>query len=67
MCLKINIAKIRYDKNISVRKLSLLSGVSKTTINDIENGRRYPNIKHLHDIAKALDMHIDDLYDSPYK
>lgn len=67
MCLKIKISEIRFNKNVSVRRLSILSGIPRATLSAMENGRYYPNIKHLHDIAKALDVHINDLYESPYK
>lgn len=67
MCLKINISEIRYDKKVSVRRLAMLSGIPPATLNAMENGRYYPNIKHLELIAKALDVKMSDLYDSPYK
>lgn len=48
-------------------KLSKLTGISKTTLNDIENNKISPTIKQLENIAKALDIKITDLFDSRYK
>ena len=65
--MKILVWEVRHDKKISLRQLEELSGVSKTTLNAIENGRRTPNIVQLEKIAKALGVRISDLYESEYK
>ena len=57
----------RNDKNVTLVKLSGLTGISKSTLNNIENGRVSPTIKQLETIAKALGVKISDLYESPYK
>lgn len=57
----------RNDKNVTLVKLSGLTGISKSTLNNIENGRVSPTIKQLETIAKALGVKISDLYDSQYK
>lgn len=57
----------RNDKNITLIKLSGLTGISKSTLNNIENGRVSPTIKQLEAIAKALGVKITDLYESQYK
>ncbi len=57
----------RNDKNVTLVKLSGLTGISKSTLNNIENGRVSPTIKQLEIIAKALEVKITDLYDSQYK
>ena len=64
---KIKIAQVRYEKNVSLRKLSRLSGIPKSTLSNFENGLSYPNIWHLEKIAYALNVKINDLYDSPRK
>ena len=43
------------------------SGISKTTLNNIENEKVWPTILQLEQIAKALHVHINDLFDSPYR
>lgn len=57
----------RNNKNVTLVKLSGLTGISKSTLNNIENGRVSPTIKQLEAIAKALGVKISDLYESQYK
>lgn len=57
----------RHNKNFTLVKLSGLTGISKSTLNNIENGRVSPTIKQLETIAKALGVRISDLYESQYK
>lgn len=56
----------RTRKNINLVRLSKLSGISKSTLNNIENGRTVPTIKQLEAIAKALNIKISDLFYSEY-
>ena len=45
-----------------------MTGISDSTISRYERvGNENANIKHLEEIAKALRINIEDLYDSPYK
>lgn len=53
---------IRATKGISLRTLSSMSGISKSTINRIENNKTIPNIIQLILLAEALDCQIQDLY-----
>ena len=48
-------------------KLSKMTGISKSTLNNIENEKVSPTIAELEAIAKALNMKITDLFDSDYK
>lgn len=57
----------RNNKNVTLVKLAGLAGISKSTLNNIENGRVSPTIKQLEAIAKALGVKITDLYESQYK
>lgn len=54
--------KIRSDKGISSRQLAEMSGVSKSTINNIENGRYDPTIRTICMIAEALQITPESLY-----
>lgn len=65
--MKILLDKIMYSKNISVRQVSLLTGISKSTINRIMNGDVSPTADQLELLAKGLKIRISDLVDSPYK
>ena len=53
--------------NITLKQLEKTSGISKTSLNDIENGKISPTLFQLECIAKALDMKITDLFESDYK
>lgn len=55
-----HIYELRAEKNMSVRQLSELSGVSKTQINDIENGNTHPTVYTLCLLSLALKV-------SPYQ
>ena len=57
----------RNNKKVTLIKLSKMTGISKSTLNNIENGKVHPTIKQLEAIAKALEMRISDLYESEYK
>lgn len=57
----------RTEKHITLKQLAEMTGISKTTLNNIENGKVYPTLLQLELIAKALDVKISDLYNSNYK
>lgn len=59
--------EIRSDKSLSLRQLERMSGISKTTLNDLEDEKRSPTLNQLEKIAIALNVKISDLYDSEYK
>lgn len=65
--MEIKVSQIRYQKNITLEQLSKLSGIPISTLSDIENERVSVKIVQLEKIAAALNCHISDLYDSPYK
>ena len=65
--MKILLDKIMYDKNLSIRQLSIITGIPKSTISDIASGRTMPRIDTLEIIAKGLKARISDLYESDYK
>ena len=45
-----------------------MTGISDSTISRYERvGNENANIRHLEEIAKALRINIEDLYDSPCK
>lgn len=57
----------REDKGLSVRQLAKLTGLSKSTINNIENGKTSPTLWQLEQLAKAIDCKMTDLFESEYK
>ena len=64
---KIKLWEVRTAKGLKLEAVALLTGVSKSTLNNIENGKTSPTLAHLEKIARGLDCRISDLYDSEYK
>lgn len=58
--------KVRNEKQVSLRKLQELTGISKSTLNNIDNGRTCPTVEQIERIAIALDVKISDLIESDY-
>ena len=67
ICMKILLADFMYNKNISARQLAALTGISKSTINNIANETYSPTMDNMEKLAAVLRVRISDLYDSPYK
>ncbi|MBT9857551.1 helix-turn-helix domain-containing protein [Blautia faecis] len=65
--MKILLTQIMYEKNVSVRQLSNMTGIPKSTINNIMIEKYSPTLDNLERIAKALKVRMVDLFDSPYK
>ena len=65
--MKILTWRARNNKKVTIVKLSKMTGISKSTLNNIENEKVSPTIAELEAIAKALNMKITDLFDSDYK
>ena len=65
--MKILLENVMVNKKISLRQVSLLTGVPKSTIDDIVAGRKSPRMDTMEKLAKGLKVRISDLYDSPYK
>lgn len=57
----------RTDGHLTLKQLEALTGISKSTLNTIENGITSPTLRQLEAIAAALDVKITDLFDSEYK
>ena len=55
------ISTARKKKNISMRQLAYLSGISNSEISRIESGERiFPNLKTLKAICRYLDIYYED-------
>ena len=61
MKIRIKLYEIRTAKNLSIRQLAELSGVSKSERNNIENGLKYPRVDTLVYLADALQVNWSDL------
>ena len=65
--MKILLSKIMYERNLSVRQLSIMSGVPKSTVQDGMKENENPKIKTLEQLAIGLNCRITDLFDSSVK
>ena len=64
--MKILLGEIMYKKNLTVRQVSIMTGIPKSSINDIMNGKM-PRMDTMEKLAAGLKIKISDLYESPYK
>ncbi|WP_418613890.1 helix-turn-helix domain-containing protein [[Ruminococcus] torques] len=64
---KVNLWEVRNAKGLKLEAVAAMTGVSKSTLNNIENGKTSPTLANLEKIAKGLDCRINDLYESEYK
>lgn len=65
--MRILLDKIMYSKNLTVRQVSIMTGIPKSTINDIMNHKKMPRMDTMEKLAAGLKIKISDLYDSDYK
>jgi len=54
----------RISKKITIRQLSELTGITKSTLSNIENNKVDPKLSQLVKIAKVLNISIENLYES---
>lgn len=62
-----NLSKILYQNKMTYRKLSRLSGISKTSLNDIANFREDPKQSTMIAIARALNMEVTDIFNLDWR
>lgn len=62
MHIEFKIREIRKSKNITIAKLSELTGISKSHLSNIERGEKEPSISILIRIALALKVDEKELY-----
>lgn len=65
--MKILLGEIMYKKNLTIRQVSIMSGVPKSTISDIISGRTSPRMETMEKLAAGLKIRITDLFESPYQ
>lgn len=64
--MRILLDEIMYKRNLSARQVSILTGLSKSTINRITNGDVSPTADALEQLAKGLKIRITDLIESDF-
>lgn len=57
-----NIAALRKERGLSQKELAEKVGISYWWLNHIENGKRRPSTLLLEKIAKALGVHVKDIF-----
>lgn len=57
------LARLRIDKNVSARDMSLSLGQNVNYINGIENGRAYPSMEALFNICEYLGIAPKEFFD----
>jgi transcriptional regulator with XRE-family HTH domain len=65
--LKVYIAEIRLRKKISLRELSRLTKITKSTLGNIESQKYSPRLLQLETIARAMNVRMTELFDSDIK
>lgn len=57
----IKLRKYRERKGYSLKKLSEITGLSSSYLNEMENGKKYPKPEKIIEISKALEVSFDSL------
>lgn len=63
VAVRIRIKEARKEKEVSLRELSGMTGVSKTYLSDMENGKHSPSIYMLCLIAANLGVSLNTLFE----
>lgn len=56
------VRKLRLSQDISQEKFADMCNLHRTYISDVELGKRNVSLENIVKMAKALDMHISDLF-----
>lgn len=65
--MQILVWEVRTEKGFTLMQLEKRSGISRSTINNIENEKTSPTLFQLELLACALGVGITDLFESDYK
>ncbi|WP_089983115.1 helix-turn-helix domain-containing protein [Muricomes intestini] len=65
--MKIILGDIMYTRGLSVRQVSLMTGISKSAIQKIINNQESPTMDTMEKLASGLKVTIADLYKSRFK
>lgn len=62
----LRLTRLCEEKNITINKLSTLSGITQSTVENIMSGKtKNPKLKTLHKLALGLGMTVSQLLDFP--
>ena len=59
--MKNNLYKIRSERQLTLKQLEILTGVSDSTLNRIENNQINPTLNTIDKIIKGLKININDM------
>lgn len=65
--MEIRVWEARTQKGYTLIQLAEVTGISKSTLNNVENGKTSPTLSQLESIASAIGVRITDLFDSDLK
>lgn len=65
--MKILLSEIMSKRNLSVRQVSIMAGLSKSTIQKTMNEHSNPTMATMEKLAAGLKVSIESLYESDYK
>lgn len=65
--MRVTLWEKRTEKRFTLLKLAEKTGLGKSTLNNIENGKASPTLIQLEKIAIALGVRITELFESEYK
>ncbi len=60
--MEVLLLKVRNEKDVTLKELSLRTGISKSALQRIESGEVSPTLEKLEIIAKALGVRVTDLF-----
>lgn len=59
--------KLMYERNLTIRQVSNMTGITKSTIQRIMNHEVIPKMDTMEQIAMGLTVYMEDLYESCVK
>lgn len=62
----VHLWEIRHNEGITLKQLEAMTGLGKTTLNNIENGKTSPTLRELDIICETLNITYKELFDSEY-
>lgn len=65
--MRITLYKVMDVRGLTITQVSKKTGIPRSTIGDILTGKSCPRMDVMEKLAKGLDVHIEDLYESPQK
>lgn len=65
--MKILLGEYMYKRNLSIRQVEILTGVSKSTLSRILNNQISPSMDVMERLAEGLKVRISNLYESDFK